>query len=109
MSRKLSDREESFLKDLGAKPTFNSGAVFGDGDGLIKNRVTDDISVEVKATDAKSYSLKADTWKKIKKEAQRLKNDPLLAIDIQGTKLVVLDMNDFIELLEGANWIPERD
>lgn len=102
MPRQLANREKKFLGFLGADRTINSGATFGDGDGIIRGSWTS-YGVEVKCTDAKSFSVKAETWKKIAKEANRLNHEPVLAVDIQGVKLVVLDANEFVKLREYYN------
>jgi len=101
MPRKLADREESFLELLKAGQTINSGATFGDGDGVIRHNVGDynRIGVEIKCTDSKSYSLKKETWDKIDTEASRIGYMPLLGIDIDGTRLVTMTANDFMMML----------
>lgn len=101
MPRQLADREADFLKLLGARETVNSGATFGDGDGVIRHNVGDydRIGVEIKATDAKSFSLKKETWDKIDTEASRIGYMPLMGIDISGTKLIVMTANDFMMML----------
>jgi len=103
MPRQLADREKQFLKILGADPTINSGATFSDGDGVMHGKESGDYAVEVKSTDAKSFSIKLDTWKKIKKQANRIHQTPLLAVDIQKTQLIVLELNEFIMLWEYYN------
>jgi len=102
MPRKLSDREEKYLKILGADPTINSGATFGDGDGVIHGD-WNSYGIEVKATDAKSFSIKLDIWKKIEHEANRINLEPILAIDIQGKRLIIMDVNEFRKLEEYYN------
>lgn len=99
--RQLADREKAFLKLLQAKATINSGATFSDGDGVLKQQIGDydKIGVEIKCTDAKSYILKIDTWEKINNEARRIGQMPLLGIDIQNTKLVLMSANDFMGML----------
>lgn len=101
MPRWLADREESFLELLNARLTVNSGATFSDGDGVMHYQVGDydRIGVEVKATDAKSYSLKKETWEKINREARRINLMPIMGIDISGERLVVMDANDFMSML----------
>lgn len=100
MPRQLSDREKSFLKILNAKPSINSGATFGDTDGFIEYYIADDVAVEVKATDAKSFSIKKETWDKTAKQASRIGKVPMLAVDIQKTRLIILDINDYLTLID---------
>jgi hypothetical protein len=101
MHRKLSNRETAVLNALGAKPTINSGATFGDNDGVLKNtKARIAYGIEVKATDAKSFSIKLDTWKKAQHEANRIGLEPLLAVDIQKTTLIVLSIDEFLTLLD---------
>ena len=102
--RKLADREKKFLKLLDAYPSINSGATFSDNDGMIQYPYGK-ISVEVKCTDAKSFSLKKEIWDKTDKEARRINATPIMGIDIQGKRLIVIDANDFLEML----WIMSND
>jgi len=99
MPRKLSDREKKFLEILDANPTINSGATFGDADGILSN-YSGRYGIEVKSTDAKSFSIKLETWKKVKRESNRIGLEPILAIDIQGERLIVLSNNQFLTLLD---------
>lgn len=101
MPRLLEDRELDFIKLLNASPTINSGATFSDGDAVIKskNHAFDTIRVEIKATDAKSFSIKKETWMKIKKIGFQNNQMPILATDIAGERLVTMDANDFMSLL----------
>lgn len=101
MPRLLEDREHQFIKILNAKPTINSGATFSDGDAVMKTVLGDynKIGVEIKCTDAKSYSIKKETWQKIKKISQQHMQMPLLAVDIAGERLIVLDANDFMSMI----------
>ena len=100
MPRQLSDREKAILKKLGAQATINSGATFSDADGILRNRRANDYGIEIKATDAKSFSIKLETWNKVKKETTRIGLEPMLAVDIQKTTLIVLDINEFLTLLD---------
>ena len=104
--RKLQNREIEFLNILNAESTINSGASLNDGDGLIKfeNPFNDfgntRISVEVKATDNKSFSINQNTLDKIEKQARRIGSVPLLAVDIQKKRYIVLDAQDFMAIME---------
>lgn len=57
--------------------------------------------IECKATAKLSYSLKAETWSKIRTEALLEGRDPLMAIEFidQDVSLVVLDREDFLALM----------
>jgi hypothetical protein len=101
MPRQLSDREKEFLEFLNARPTINSGATFGDNDGTAYFQVGDydKISIEVKCTDKKSFSLKKEIWQKTNKEARRIDQMPIMGIDIDGEKLVVMSANDFLAMV----------
>jgi hypothetical protein len=111
MPRQLSDREKSFLKFLDAKPTINSGATFGDNDGTSYFQIGDydKISIEVKCTDKKSFSLKAETWKKAEREARRIDQMPIMGIDISGERLVVMSANDFLAMVSYLDAINTAD
>lgn len=106
MHRKLAKREAEFLNEINASPTINSGATFEDADGIIvmENPFNDfgdtKISVEVKCTDNKSYSLKPEILKKLEKQARRIGTVPALAVDIQEDKYIVLNVRDFMAMLE---------
>ena len=99
--RLLADREKEFIAFLKARPTINSGATFSDGDATMKVTLEDydRIGVEIKCTDAKSFSIKKETWEKIKKIGYQNSQMPLLAIDISGERLIVMDANDFMSMI----------
>lgn len=59
---------------------------------------TDDLLIEAKTTEKGSYSIKRETWEKIRREALLDGRVPVLAISIQNRNLVVLDEEDFLEL-----------
>lgn len=99
MPRKLADREKKILDKLGAQPTINSGATFEDTDGIIRNHYNN-YGVEVKATDHKSFSIKAETWAKTYKQSRRMGREPILVTDTNGVQLVTMSINHFIEILD---------
>lgn len=103
--RKLAEREKRFLQLLDATETINSGATFEDGDGYVELLAPIDYSghkkifVEVKSTDKESFSLKLMDWKKYRKQGTRIGMLPLMGIDIQGERLVVLTLSDFMSII----------
>ena len=94
-------REKNQALKLGGRCQPNSGAgasKFKKGD--IK---TDLFLVEDKYTDAASFSLKLDVWRKINNEALCNELRPMMSIGIQGVNLYVIDeytMKELRELLE---------
>lgn len=62
---------------------------------------SDQFLIDSKATDKKSYSVNRKNWKKIEHEALKSGRIPILSISItnEGLDLVILDRNDFVELL----------
>lgn len=63
---------------------------------------SDDLLIEAKTTEKKSYSLVGTVWDTIRREALLDGRTPVLAISIQGRNLVVLDEEDFLELRADA-------
>lgn len=57
--------------------------------------------IECKTTTKNSYSLKAETWRKIETEAMLDGRDALMEIEFidWGVSLIVLDKNDFLALM----------
>jgi hypothetical protein len=91
-------QEKSIAKKIGGRVVPASGAFWSrKGDAR-----SDDLLVEAKTTDKASYSIKRATWDKIRKEALLDGRIPVLAIQIQGRDLVVLDQEDFLELRTSA-------
>lgn len=103
--RKLADREAYFLGILDAEPTVNSGASLGDADGILSldNPVNDfgqnRFTIEVKCTDNKSYSLNLEILRKLIKQAQQAGNIPLLAVDIQKERFIVMPVQELLAIL----------
>ena len=107
--RKLADRERRGLKQMGARPTINSGATRQDGDGrlVLKRKIGysnyNGILVEWKASSAKSFVVKRDTLEKARRQALQNNDLPILVVDLKLDKYVVLGYDDFIDLLEKYN------
>jgi hypothetical protein len=87
-------QEKSIAKKISGRVVPASGAFWSrKGDAR-----SEDLLVEAKTTDKASYSIKGATWDKIRKEALLDGRIPVMAIQIQGRDLVVLDQEDFLEL-----------
>lgn len=92
-------QEKDTAKRLGGKRQPMSGSLFfAKGDLIIEEIACGDC----KFTDKKSYTLKSETWRRIKEDAFNCKNlIPFLQIEMAETeKLIVLSENDFIELIQ---------
>ncbi len=102
--RKLADLEKKSIKALGASPNVNSGATFGDADGrkIFKNPITDykyrGMTLEVKSTTKKQFTLKLETLKKL--EVQSLNDLAVLVIDFSGKRFIIIPENDFTSMIE---------
>lgn len=59
---------------------------------------TPDYLIECKTTTHQSYSLKKNTWLAIYTQAVLENRTPLMEIDVDGTQLIVLGKEDFMEL-----------
>lgn len=92
-------QERSLAKNLGGRTVPASGA-FWSRKGDVRS---DDLLVEAKTTEAASFSIKKAIWEKIRKEALLDGRIPVLAVQIQGRNLVVLDEEDFLELRSNAS------
>lgn len=55
---------------------------------------------EAKRTDAKSFSLKLDDWEKNRRYALSEGRTPAMHVEIGKRRLVVLEEDDFMELLD---------
>lgn len=103
--RKLGDRELGILARMGATPTLNSGATFGDMDGFIRKfRFTkysySGIGVEIKSTEKKSFSIKILDLLKAYKQARDYGRMPVFVTDFAKTDAVVtLRLDDFMAIL----------
>jgi hypothetical protein len=63
---------------------------------------SEDLLIEAKQTDKKSFSLVGTVWDKIRREALLDGRMPVLAVQIQNRNLVVIDEEDFLELHSNA-------
>lgn len=95
--QKQSQRHERRLEKVtGGRRTAASGA-FWSRKGDVR---TEDLLIEHKYTsNKKSFSLKSADLKKISNEAIMDGRTPVLAFHLDGQDYVVLDENDFMELL----------
>ena len=97
--------EDDIIKDLGAKPHKNSGAMHKKLDG------SDDSYVyEIKTTSARQYIFKCADWLEIRRQAIQQHKEPALVIafdnkaDMQSMdKVVVIDYEEFKMLLNEEN------
>jgi hypothetical protein len=67
---------------------------------------TDRFLIEYKRTDRASFSITLETWQKIRREAALEGKTPLLGVNIGGElgrNIVVLDEDDFLEMLNGSD------
>ena len=87
-------QEKSIAKAIGGRTVPASGA-FWSRKGDVRSA---DLLVEAKTTDAASFAIKRTVWDKIRKEALLDGRIPVLAVQIQGRNLVVLDEEDFLAL-----------
>ena len=93
--------EDDIIKDLGAKPHKNSGAMHKKLDGS-----DDEHSYEVKTTSARQYIFKCSDWLEVKKQAILQHKEPVMVVafdnnaDMQGMeKIVIIDYEYFKEIL----------
>jgi Holliday junction resolvase len=100
--------EEDMVKLLdfdGARRSPSSGASWNDNTDVVSTGV----AMECESTSKKSYSLKLDFWKEVKMKS-RVDRIPTLGIEFldvdkrKTTQLVVMDVHDFVELLEAAHY-----
>lgn len=63
---------------------------------------SDKFLIDSKVTEQKSYSINKNIWEKVEHEALKSGKIPILSVSIinDGIELVVLDRNDFVELLK---------
>lgn len=93
VKRRSQKQEKSVAKDLNAKVTVASGALWG-----MKADVRNDkFLIECKTTEKDYYSLTAKVWEKIAEEATRDHlRIPLMVIDVEDkNRLVVFNPKDF--------------
>lgn len=104
--RKLATREKKGLKQMGARPTINSGATRQDGDGrkVLACKIGfanyNALFIEWKSTDAKSFVVKKDTLEKARRQALQNNDLPILVVDLKLDKYVVLGYDDWMDLMD---------
>ena len=86
--------EMQIIKEIGAKPTKASGAIFDDADGRYKEYL-----IECKERLSNSLSISNSIWKKIKKQALQRGRKPAIFFKNSEYKFAILDLDDFIELV----------
>lgn len=89
-------QERRLANKSGGTTTAASGA-FWTRKGDVRSA---SLLVEGKQTDKQSYSIKKEIWDKIRREALLDGRMPVLAVQIQDTRLVVIDEEDFFALAE---------
>jgi hypothetical protein len=87
-------QERRLAVSSGGTTTAGSGA-FWTRKGDVRSAF---LLVEGKQTDKMSFSIKKAIWDKIRREALLDGRMPVLAIQIQDTRLVVIDEEDFFAL-----------
>lgn len=91
------NQEKRLAKELGGNRVPASGS-FWNMKGDVR---TDDFLVEAKITERGSYGVRRDIWEKIRREAILDGRTPVLALEIQGRRLAVLDWEDFLAYTRG--------
>ncbi len=92
VKKKWAEQEKRLAKTVGGSQPAASGA-FWTRKGDVRN---EDLLIEAKQTSKKSFSIKGEVWDKIEREALLDGRVPVLAIELQGRNLVVLDEQDFL-------------
>lgn len=94
--KKWQKKEKKDSKDFDGQVQKGSGNYWARPGDI----VTDDFLIESKQTEKGSYSVSLKVWDKIYEEALFKFRLPMLSLIIQETELVVLDKNDFLNLLK---------
>lgn len=102
MKHRSDDQKRSIKqeKDLATTYKGSRNAMSGAGwvrKGDVRN---EDFLIEAKTTAAKSYSLKLSELRDLRKLAIMDDRIPLFIVDIQGHRYVVLDHDDFEEMMD---------
>lgn len=97
--------EDTIIKDLGAKPHKNSGAMHKKLDGS-----DDDYVYEVKTTGSGQYIFKRSDWLEVNRQALQQHKEPAMVIafdnkaDMQSMdKVVVIEYEQFKGMLDIIN------
>lgn len=109
--RKSQKQEKRTAKEFGGRTQLASGAIESVGmKGDIRTGETSssfnssDYLIENKFTDSPKYKFELKTWKKIGEEALRDNmRIPMMQIDIQDTQVVVLELRDYLTIIENAS------
>lgn len=121
--RRLAKQTTKALKKMGAKEQINSGAGDNKGDAIkkldrfINYGMYNKFLIESKATDNVSFSLKLDTLKKIRKEAQQMScampivQNIMIDKDKKQHEFITMFQSDFNDLIEWINdiWNTETE
>lgn len=88
--------EQQVAKDFKASVTPSSGNQwFAKGDVSSK-----EYKISCKSTDKESFTLKKADWLEIQKIAFASGVVPLLAVDLNGKKLIILDYDEYLSSIE---------
>jgi hypothetical protein len=94
---KRSIRQE---KDLAKKLDGSRNAMSGAGWVRKADVRTDEFLIEAKTTDNKGYRLTLTELRELRKQAIMDDRTPVFVVDIQGHRYVVLEEDDWMELIE---------
>lgn len=90
--RRSRRQEDGVAADTGGRRVAGSGSL-----PSLKGDVRcPDLLIECKTTSASSYSLTLKVLRKIEKEAEHANKEPILQVDIQGRRYVVLRYEDWL-------------
>jgi len=92
-------KEKRDAVDFNAQATKASGRTWSDK-GDVKNN---DWLIDSKYTEKKSYSVSLKTWDQLCEQALISFRKPLLSVEIQGHEVVVVDKDDFLDLLKNLS------
>lgn len=93
--KKWEKKEKQDGKDFGGKRQKGSGN-FWAKPGDVKS---ENLLIDSKQTDKKSYSISKKTWDKLYEEALFSYRIPVLSLQIQDLELVVLSKGDLLDLI----------